>query len=244
MWKKYIPEQPSSEPKIEFRCYTEDWDVIPKPYSARKHMPEWYKKLKDNVKDDEGNPQKGFNSFTVKRCPPVLDAMSVGWIIPLAADIHITTNDDCSGVNWDSQFEKPIMQSHSLGQVEGHPDLPKPPIKWLNYWSIRIEDGYSILFVDPLNRPQTHFTCVSGLVDCDKYEEFINFPGFITTPNLDTIIEAGTPLIQAIPIKRESFELGSDIHPFNAEELETLQRTRRQRTAHQSLYRDKKWVKK
>lgn len=33
------------EPKIEFLCSKEDWDVIPKPYLAKKNIPEWYKPL-------------------------------------------------------------------------------------------------------------------------------------------------------------------------------------------------------
>ena len=71
----------------------EDWDIIPKPYASRKFIPDWFKAMPMRV----GNEEK-LNSSTIKRCVPFLEAMTVGYIIPLAADIEFKTNEDASGV--------------------------------------------------------------------------------------------------------------------------------------------------
>jgi len=224
---------------IEFRCLEEDWDVIPKPFPARKHMPSWYKSLESKL-------GSGFDKSTIKRCPPFLDAMVVGWIIPLAANVHIKSNEDCSGIEWDCKFNKPIIETHAPEQLSGdkHPQFPKPPLKFINHWSIKVPEGWSVLFVPPLNRPDERFTCITGLVDCDHYEEFINFPGFWNKPNFDGILPAGTPLIQAIPIKRDSFNIESDCHAFTSDEWKVIEKTRAKRRVNESLYRDEGWVRK
>ncbi len=224
---------------IQFRCFEEDWDVIPKPFPSRKFLPKWYKDLQPKL-------GSGFEQSTIKRCPPFLDAMVVGWIIPLVADIHMISNEDCSELKWECKYAKPIIETHLPEQVNGgkHPKFPKPPIKFMNYWSIKVPDGWSVLFVPPLNRDNDKFFCMSGLVDCDRYEEFINFPGFWTKPNFNEILPAGTPLIQAIPIKRDNFDITSIMKPFNSEEVKEFSKIKLKRSVHESHYRDNCWIKK
>ena len=41
---------------------------------------------------------RNFEFKTLKRCPPFLDAMSTGWILPLAADIQFNIQDDGTGL--------------------------------------------------------------------------------------------------------------------------------------------------
>jgi len=242
--QEILREQADQQVPISFRCYQEDWDVIPVPYPAGKFMPEWFKTLKPKVKDEKGKQLVGFDTSTIKRCPPFLDALTAGYIIPLAADVHIKSNEDCSRLTWEWKFNKTLIEEHSPKQLneEKHPAYPKWPFKWLNYWSIKVPDGYSVLFVDPLNRNNDLFTSVAGYVDCDRYEEFINFPFFWTKPNADIVIPAGTPLIQAIPIRRDKFS--HDCHAFLKEELEQVEKIRRRRQSHESYYRDQQWVRK
>jgi hypothetical protein len=230
MWKSI------KTPTIEFLCTEEDWDVIPKPYRANKLMPEWYKALPMKM----GN--KGLNSSTIKRCNPFLDAMSIGWIIPLAADVEFVTNEDASGVDYKWSFYKSMVENHSAEQIsttqKPNPNSPKPPMKFINYWAIRVPEDYSVLFIPPLNRQDSRFSCMSGMVDCDGYFEYINFPFFFNQPNFAGIIEAGTPLVQAIPIKRGSQIEDTLIRPFVEQDHKDLQLTRRKRQSHESHYRD------
>lgn len=226
-------------PVVEFLCFDEDIGVIPKPYPARKLMPDWYKTLAPRV-----GGQNILSNGSVKRCAPVLDAMSLGWILPLAADVEFVTNDDASGVGYRWTFHRPMVENHNPAQVAGHPDLPKPPMKFINWWLIKVPKDYSLLFVPPLNRPDARFECMSGMVDVDNYSDFINFPFFFRQPNFTGIVKQGTPLVQVIPVHRSmigrDFEVGA-IDPKTWAEVEL---TRRKRAAHESHYRDQCWVRK
>lgn len=224
-------------PNVEFLCHKEDLGVIPPPYPARKLLPQWYKDLPPR------NPEGKLESGTIKRCAPFLDAMVVGWIIPLAADVEFTVNADASGLSYRSLHYREMVQSHKATQVAGHPETPKPPMKWLNWWLIRVPKDYSLLFVPPLNRPDPRFECLSGMVD-GGYFEFVNFPFFFTQPNYTGIVKQGTPLVQVIPIHRSLLMDQHEVGPLTPADTESLAQTRRQRSAHESLYRDKIWSRK
>jgi hypothetical protein len=226
-------------PTVEFLCLEEDLDVIPAPYPARKLMPEWYKNLAPRI-DGKNTLVNG----TVKRCAPFLDAMSIGWIIPLAGDVQFVTNEDASGVTYQWTFHRSLVENHNRGQVEGHPELPKPPMKFLNYWLIKVPKDYSLLFIPPLNRPNEHFECVSGLVDADNYLEFINFPFFFKKPNFTGIIKQGTPLVQVIPIHRSMLTREFEVGVIDEATQKEVSLVRRKRSAHESYYRDSAWVRK
>lgn len=231
---------------VEFFCLEEDFGVIPEPYPARKLIPEWYKALSPKIDNEEK-----LQNSTIKRCAPFLDAMSTGWIIPLAADVEFITNEDASGVSYKWIFHKPMVENHSAEQITGHGALPKPPMKFLNYWFVKMPPGYSALFVPPLNRPDTRFQCISGMVD-DGYMgngdlEYVNFPFFFTQPNYTGIIKAGTPLVQVIPVKRDRILKSSRktrVRKATKNDLDLVTSTRRRRESHESLYRDKIWERK
>jgi hypothetical protein len=229
------------EPKIEFLCQKEDWGIIPEPYKAKKYIPDWFKSL----------PMKlgpGLNQSTVKRCNPFFDSMSIGWIIPLAADIEIKSNSNASGLDYSWDFYKPLIENHNPAQVttekNPNPIGNKPPIKFLNYWAVKVPKGYSVLFVPPLNRPDERFSIMSGFVDCDGYFEYINFPFVWTKPDFHGILPAGTPLVQAIPIKRNTLIHQELVRTFTEEDNNELEWTRRKRKATPSHYRDTIWSKK
>ena len=204
--------------KIKFFCDPECQDVIPEPYPARKLMPDWYKKL-PNFTD---SPDEKFDFKTLKRCPPFLDAMSTGW---------------------DSEFYRPMVENHTLSQISTHPNHPMVPIKILNHWIIETPPGWSCLFVPPLNRPDKNLDLMSGIVETDKYFEYINFPGFLKLLNGRITLEAGYPLIQVIPYKR-NFSKEAEIKSLNKKNTAKLDLTRKRRLSHTSLYRNKMWERK
>lgn len=231
----------NKKPVLEFLCKEEFFGNIPEPYPSRKLIPDWYKSLPMKL-------GKGFEESTLKRCPPFLDAMTVGWIIPLAADVYLKSNHDCSHINYEWKFPLHMIQNHFENQVTSakcpSPYEPKPPMKWMNHWAIKCPKGYSLLFVPPLNREDKRFTCFSGLVDADGYFEYVNFPFVWNEPNFDGIIPAGTPLMQVIPIKRETLFKDSIIRPFTNTDHKDLIDTFYKRVSHESHYRDNIWVKK
>lgn len=76
-WKK-------DRPKIKFHTTEQLLNTIPHPVPAAKAMPNWFKKIKPFVKGKD----KADNG-TIKRCMPVLDVVSEGFIIPLWADLQV-----------------------------------------------------------------------------------------------------------------------------------------------------------
>lgn len=224
-------------PEIEFLCYPEDLGVIAEPQPAGKFMPDWFKRLPSKV-----DKLDKLRNSTIKRCAPFLDALTAGWIIPLAADVEFISNADASGVNYRWDFYRPMVENHTPEQVAGHPSLPRPPMKFLNYWTIKTPPGISLLFTPPLNRPDPRFTCFSGIVDTDHYREFINFPFFLHQPNFTGVVARGTPLVQVIPIRREKVK--AQTRAMNDQDRAELEHFCRRARAGESLYRNELWVRK
>lgn len=229
----------SRNAKIEFYCEPRMTGVIPEPYSSRKLLPDWYKKL-DSWTNREDS---GMKIPTIKRCPPVLDAMTTGWIIPLAADVTFKVIDNGAGVSWNTSFFKPMIENHSIKQIETHPNYPTIPIKVLNHWVIKTPPGWSCLFVPPLNRPDDLLNLFSGVVETDKHFEYINFPGFLKIRDGSFTINRGHPLMQVIPFKR-GFDKEAKMLELNKNDNKKLQHTRDLKGSWASIYRDIKWEKK
>lgn len=140
---------------------------------------------------------------TVKKCVPFLDSLSMGYQIPLSANIH--WHSDIKEFHADSKTE--IVSRHFPSQSQ---DIPIPeyfdpePHKWINHWFIKTPKGYSTLFIHPLNRVDLPFYSFSGVVDTDAHPLITNFP-FVLKKGFDGEILAGTPMIQAIPFKRDKW---------------------------------------
>lgn len=188
---------------IEFYCKEEFFGIFPEPLSANKCVPDWFKKVKPNTPNREPG---GFHGMSVKKCLPVLDAMNLGYIIPLQGDVHVTTNYDLSVIKANNREHSPHMvDHHPFVQVESDswPLRKQNPLKFINYWCIKTRPGWSVLFTPPLNHLGMPFTCMSGVVDTDKYPKEVNFPAVWNEPNFDDTLRAGTPLVQVIPFERK-----------------------------------------
>jgi len=224
---------------IEFVCEEKNYDVIPEPIPANDVLPDWYKQL-------SGSLDEGLESSSVKRCMPFLDAMTMGWIIPLCAETEMEydTQKGEANVNW--RFEEPTISSHGPEQIGGdsHPHSGKAILKFHNYWGIKVPDGYSVLFVPPLNRTEQRFQVFSGVVDCDNYFNYINFPFIWTAGDYHGVLDAGTPLIQAIPIKRDTLIGDGRARPMSDDESSEMNKQVRKLGVEESDYRDNIWQPK
>ena len=88
MWQRIAKSWLKKErPFINFVCAEHLVDVIPHPVPANKAMPKWFKSLPPSVKNTDVDMGR-----TVKKCIPVLDAVSQGYIIPLWCDFHVSVD--------------------------------------------------------------------------------------------------------------------------------------------------------
>jgi hypothetical protein len=178
----------------------------PKP--ASKFIPEWYKNTESYVGGERKPNGSGSTSATIKRCMPVFDAITSGYIIESPADVFVSIKD---GIQWFEWSDFGLITFHPIEQAPEHP--AKKPFsypKWTNPWAIATPKGYSTLFVQPFHR-ESIFTILPGIVDTDIYTPPVNFPFVINDPTFEGLIPKGTPIVQVIPFKRDSWsmELGS-----------------------------------
>lgn len=181
--------------QIEFRPRSPQFDILP-PRPATTAVPEWYKRT----------PIAKETILTAKRCVPILDALGAGYVIPVPTDIV-----------WDWEKPEPysysakteIISKHHHSQTDEFdlaPEFDGQPYKWISQWHVKTPPGYSTLFVHPLNRTDLPFMSFTGLVDTDTHPLIVNFPFFIRA-GFKGVIPKGTPMIQAIPVKRDEWNM-------------------------------------
>lgn len=211
--------------KIKFYPAFEDADLFyEKPVPSVSAIPEWYKKIPLTV--DGGKPRivgDAATNMTVKACSPFLDSLSAGYMFTLPADIQIDKNEEGNiSINWMVDLPD-FISSHSAEQINGmtlSDGTPPNALKWKAGWRITTPKGYSTLFVHPLNRTDLPFHTLSGIVDTDTYPLATEFP-FAFDPKMvegSMIIPKGTPIVQAIPFKREKWYM--EMEEFDKKEYD------------------------
>jgi hypothetical protein len=189
---------------------TKDIPSIYYPRPASENIPEWYKKMNSYVGDSKNTDGKGISLGTLKKCMPVFDVITAGYILVTPADILVKQIPDENGIKtayyeW-SHFD--LIEFHSVLQAPTHPHKNEHVAypKFINPWGIQTPKGYSTLFIQPVHR-ESVFTIFPGLVDTDKYIAPINFPFVLNDSKFEGLIPAGTPIVQVIPVKRENWKM-------------------------------------
>lgn len=223
---------------LKFRCPAELEGKLPPPVPASLGIPDWLKAM----------PAQAFSAVsmrdeeTVKRCPPFIDAMTSGFLIPLICDLKV----DNGSITWESdlppggaiEFPRSPIGFHDVSQVLGSPlfEPDRLVIKFHNLWSIEAPAGYSLLFTHPLNRFDLPFTTLSGIIDCDRYHDSrIHFPAHWHDVNFTGVLPRGTPIAQCIPVKRDNWVAATA--SFTAEEAQRFHETTKAISEEPGFYR-------
>jgi hypothetical protein len=211
---------------IEFSIHPDlaDNNII-KPKPAKKFLPDWYKKVEPH----------DFPVRNIKGCIPFLDGITAGYTLPLPQDFHLNynffdkekqlpairyhygyamsaSNEELHKYNLNSH----TPQEHNMNQLGGHGSFPVEKngkifsfLKILNPWLIKTPPGYSCLFIPPILNENDYFHIIPAIVDTDKFKLWVNFPIIINAdvyPKFEKIFTQGTPYVQIIPFKRESWK--------------------------------------
>jgi hypothetical protein len=191
---------------LTFRCPPGLEELLPRPIPALRGLPDWFKSMPQHA----FNPTMGDYDLTIKKCPPVLDAMTCGYLMPLVADLEVRNGE----FSWDfapefvSDFPRSPIGFHDPSQVTGSPFFQDDQfvIKFNSFWNIEAPPGYSLLFTHPINRVDLPFTTLTGLVDCDTFRAAaVNFPARWHDVNFNGVLPKGTPVAQCLPVRRENW---------------------------------------
>ena len=186
------------------------------PIPCKLNIPEWFKELEHTVDD-----------INIKGCMPFLDTLTTGYLLKIPLELYLQHNviyenkketflkTDLSSafvnLNLNKKNEINMHDTKQLGKCPYvHKNKNLPFQKIMNPWIIKTPPGYSCLFVPPLNNKDDRFSIIPGIVDTDTYPGEINFPIIVNGdkyPVLETTISAGTPYVQVIPFKRESWKM-------------------------------------
>lgn len=195
----------AKEIKVTFTDYTGGVPEEYYPVPAKKALPDWYKDMSSYIRGKKEvitGPNSGNTSGTVKKCMPVFDALTSGYIIPLPSDIYVYQEDGAPA------FKCPDIQyvnKHSNAQLGTHPAATgfNAP-KFINSWIVKTPPGYSCMFIPPMHHDNM-FKVLEGVVDTDVYHGAVELPFQLKDISWEGIIPAGTPMVQVIPFKRESW---------------------------------------
>lgn len=201
---EFLKKKASTEKEIYFGR-TNEYMEYPTP--AVTQVPEWYKEAPRFThgnqpmmtnKDQDGN-------LGLKYCIPFLDTLTTGYIATLWQDMLVERT--ASGLSFTWANDPDIMSGRD---GLGFETLPVPAghgekqYVWRQPFSVKVPEGYSVMYTHPLNRYDLPFTTLSGIHDSDSILPPGNFP-FFMRDGFEGLIPRGTPLFQIIPFKREDW---------------------------------------
>lgn len=190
---------------ITFRCDPALFDSLPRPVPARQALPDWLRAMpRDAFSEMHGEALR-----TVKHCPPFVDAMSAGFVIPLPCDLMVT--DGRITWNWAlpplaaRHHPRAPVSFHSPAQVAGTPlwVADQVVVKFNSFWTVELPEGWSLFAMHPANRMDLPFRLLSGLVDADRFRDVgILFPALWVDPAFSGLLPRGTPIAQCLAFPR------------------------------------------
>lgn len=170
--------------------------------------------------EEQANPQ----ALSSKNCPGIKKLVSAGWIVTAPADFIIRTAGDGVEFEWAEpiKFSKGqsnianYISSHTRSQVEPLLDdstnTLKTVVKVETPWRLDASDDLIFLQIPISYNKESRFTAAHGFLD-PKYMHAINVQLFWHVLNGETLVRAGTPLCQIIPIEKSTLGMSK----FNVE---------------------------
>jgi hypothetical protein len=226
-------------------------EVIPKWYKdadrfAKMPNGEYYKAPKEvcpfpkpGTKDDYGKIP------TWKACPAILDAFMTGYTFKTPCDLTFFKNSKGTiDVKVDDiKFKDFCSARPAMPQFEHPKGFYKNHFAWMPDWGIELPEGYSALFMTPMNRFDLPFINTTGIVDSDKVHLLGSFPFFIAD-GWEGTLPAGTPYLQILPFKREDWQHEIDI--LNQSEMydKMVNNASFYRQPDGGVYKSKVWTKR
>ena len=194
------------------------------PGTTHSVMPKWYKDADRFAKNPINGeyykatkevcpfPKEGTNNDygyipTWKACPAVMDAFITGYVFKTPCDITFYKDkngkinvkiDDKKNAGFCTTRDPMPQFEHPTGYYKEH-------FAWYPDWALEVPEGYSCLYMTPMNRFDLPFLNTTGVVDNDSVHLSGTFPFFLVE-GWEGTIPAGTPYLQILPFKREDWQ--------------------------------------
>jgi len=163
-------------------------------------------------------------------CPGIRKITSAGFVISAPADFEITTNGDGVSFSWTEPmiFDKGYAGTESyINSHNIHQTLPtlnnedlflKSIVKIETPWRVEVSDDIVFLQMPVTYNNESRFEAAVGIMD-PRYSHTVNIQIYWKVLDGKTLIKAGTPLCQYIPINRKELGLsGIDVEINHATE--------------------------
>jgi hypothetical protein len=168
---------------------------------------------------------------TVLNCPAIKQITNIGYVLRAPADFVIKTTGNGVDLYWQSPiFFKRPSNKYSFNSDEGYyisqhtppqtepvipTDLPNTnrptlhsAVKVETPWRVKTSDDIVFLQIPVSYNNEARFTAATGIVD-PKYMHAVSVQLFWHVMEGETLIKAGTPLVQYVPISRELVAKGN-----------------------------------
>ena len=223
-------------PKVEFLKFDPEWMKYEGVVPSVKVLPDWYKSLGKYKEDSAG----------LKACSPFFDALTAGYMMLTPCDIEFYRNGNRTSVRiLEEQFghfvgERAPEQIAPFPEVHGHSLYH---FDWWPLWGERLPQGFSGMYVHPLNRYDLPFMTTNGIVDNDRFHVPGRFPFFLRE-GFTGVLPKGTPFIQFIPFERTDWSLEvTQLSDAEGKAMTDAAYEEYRQVGH-SGYRKNKWVPK
>lgn len=196
-----------TEKIIEFVSYDKSAEINYPPVPVSKIIPTWYKDTPLFFNHDDGKTKQD-TVPTIKKCVPVLDYLTCGYVLLNSYETEIRFEPDEDGV---------LLPRHMCpanDYVSGHPFGQAPVLmngvknhyfKISNPWKVITPPGYSCHFYPPFFTLNENFRMFPAIVDTDKHDDAVNLVGVGLKRKFT--IQPGEPLMIVYPFKRDDWRM-------------------------------------
>lgn len=190
------------------------------PCPAAKVVPKWWHDADMYIKDEDGNPLANWSGKGkmpgFKACPAILDGFTTGYVLRTPCDMEFYEKRGRVKVKLPVGFEDFVGERPPIDGFMVPHGYDAQHFHWFANWGPELPEGYSMLYIPPMNAFELPFVTVAGIIDSDKVTNSGLIPFFLRQ-GFTGIIPAGTPYLQMIPFKRDDWEM--EIITYKPEEI-------------------------
>lgn len=213
-----------NKPKFKFHSFVPGVNEMFPVILASTYRPSWIKSAIDAYKQKTSNISNyGVQLSSVSKCPGIHELGKLGWIVTSWFDFVIDAHDR-ETARWKVPSTLPgavseaippgdLVKFLNMGFDEMSIPLPeytsKLLVKVTMPWVVDIPKGWNLLMLPVNYSGETRFQCSTGMLKSGSLVE-VNPQLFWNYTKGETLIKAGTPLCQLIPIPDSSYKIAGE----------------------------------